>query len=129
MPEKMSPIKYILIGRNKTAEFQLIYSPPHFAYSPQEVFNSVDGLSPDSDAHAPMSFDYEPVISSLFLIFSDCFTFNSLTLVQSHYRSVIQSHTLDLFSRYGNFLSFLDYRESHTSAHTISNISANFQKP
>ncbi|KAI1711086.1 CD36 family domain-containing protein [Ditylenchus destructor] len=59
LPAGMYPIS-CYPGRNKTAEFQLIYSAPHFAYSPPEVFTSVDGLSPNSNAHVAMSFDYEP---------------------------------------------------------------------
>uniref|UniRef100_A0A915EKH2 Scavenger receptor class B member 1 n=1 Tax=Ditylenchus dipsaci TaxID=166011 RepID=A0A915EKH2_9BILA len=38
--------------------------PPHFAYSPAEVYESVDGLKPDLELHTPMSYHYEPVTGS-----------------------------------------------------------------
>ncbi|KHJ90576.1 hypothetical protein OESDEN_09580 [Oesophagostomum dentatum] len=48
-------------GRLQDTPFSVMYSPPHFAYSPPQMVNSVVGINPDNATHLPMVFNHEPV--------------------------------------------------------------------
>lgn len=51
-------------GRLEPSPFSVMYSPPHFVYSPKEVPDSVYGLSPNLDQHRPILYVHEPVSGS-----------------------------------------------------------------
>lgn len=63
--------------------FAVLWSTPHFVYSPQAVVDTVVGMNPDLSIHQPMVYDHEPVniyiiyIHSLSLSLSDVWTNNS----------------------------------------------------
>ncbi|GMS94781.1 hypothetical protein PENTCL1PPCAC_16956, partial [Pristionchus entomophagus] len=47
-------------GRMETSPFAVLWSPPHMLYSPDSVVQSVNGMKPDHDQHAPLGYDHEP---------------------------------------------------------------------
>ncbi|CAJ0954884.1 unnamed protein product, partial [Mesorhabditis belari] len=47
-------------GKLQPTPFSVMYSPPHFLYSPQQVIDSVYGMNPDPDLHRPFLYDHEP---------------------------------------------------------------------
>ncbi|GMR58205.1 hypothetical protein PMAYCL1PPCAC_28400, partial [Pristionchus mayeri] len=48
-------------GRREKSPFAVIWSTPHFVYSPPTVADSVVGLHPSVDLHQPMVFGHEPM--------------------------------------------------------------------
>uniref|UniRef100_A0A1I7ULZ9 CD36 family protein n=2 Tax=Caenorhabditis tropicalis TaxID=1561998 RepID=A0A1I7ULZ9_9PELO len=46
-------------GRLQPTPFAVVYSPPHFLFSPDEVRNTVVGMSPDPEKHEPMIYYHE----------------------------------------------------------------------
>ncbi|KAK6729801.1 hypothetical protein RB195_006697 [Necator americanus] len=47
-------------GRLQPTPFAVMYSPPHFLYSPPQMINSVVGLNPKNETHMPMVYSHEP---------------------------------------------------------------------
>ncbi|CAJ0576134.1 unnamed protein product, partial [Mesorhabditis spiculigera] len=47
-------------GKLQPTPFSVMYSPPHFLYSPQQVIDTVVGMNPDPELHRPFLYDHEP---------------------------------------------------------------------
>ncbi|CAD6190569.1 unnamed protein product [Caenorhabditis auriculariae] len=52
-------------GHLKPAPFSVIYSAPHFLYSPEQVRKSVSGISPCEQKHRPMVYQHEQFTGSV----------------------------------------------------------------
>lgn len=50
-------------GRLQPTPFAVVYSPPHFLFSPDEVRTTVVGMAPNKSLHEPMIYYHEPVSS------------------------------------------------------------------
>ncbi|GMS96680.1 hypothetical protein PENTCL1PPCAC_18855, partial [Pristionchus entomophagus] len=48
-------------GRRQPSPYPVIWSTPHFVYSPQTVVDSIVGVHPDRVLHQPMVYDHEPM--------------------------------------------------------------------
>ena len=46
-------------GRLQPTPFAVVYSPPHFLFSPDEVRSTVVGMAPDAEKHEPMIYNHE----------------------------------------------------------------------
>ncbi|CAD6184760.1 unnamed protein product [Caenorhabditis auriculariae] len=57
-------------GRLQPTPFAVLYSPPHYLYSPPEVFKTVVGLHPDPSKHLPMIYNHEPYSGSVLEVFN-----------------------------------------------------------
>ncbi|CAB3407166.1 unnamed protein product [Caenorhabditis bovis] len=47
-------------GRLQPSPFSVIYSAPHYLFSPREVFETVVGMKPNAELHDPMIYSHEP---------------------------------------------------------------------
>ncbi|KAK0424064.1 hypothetical protein QR680_008480 [Steinernema hermaphroditum] len=47
-------------GKNQDAPFGMIFSAPHYLFSPESTVDSVYGLNPSHDPHVPLSYTHEP---------------------------------------------------------------------
>ncbi|CAI5438718.1 unnamed protein product [Caenorhabditis angaria] len=47
-------------GRLQPSPFSVIYSPPHYLFSPPETRTTVIGMNPDQQKHEPMIYFHEP---------------------------------------------------------------------
>ncbi|CAJ0592632.1 unnamed protein product [Cylicocyclus nassatus] len=56
-------------GRLQPTPFAVMYSPPHFLYSPQTVIDSVVGLNPNNETHSPMIYSHEPYSGTITGVF------------------------------------------------------------
>uniref|UniRef100_A0A8R1UVF7 Scav-6 n=1 Tax=Pristionchus pacificus TaxID=54126 RepID=A0A8R1UVF7_PRIPA len=48
-------------GRRESSPFAILWSTPHFLYSPSTVVDSVVGIHPELSLHQPMVYDHEPM--------------------------------------------------------------------
>ncbi|TKR96950.1 hypothetical protein L596_010892 [Steinernema carpocapsae] len=46
-------------GKNEKAPFGMIFSAPHYLFSPPNAVNSVYGMDPNHEAHVPLSYTHE----------------------------------------------------------------------
>ncbi|EPB70986.1 CD36 family protein [Ancylostoma ceylanicum] len=56
-------------GRLQPTPFAVMYSPPHFLYSPPQMINSVVGLNPNNETHRPMVYSHEPYSGAVTEVF------------------------------------------------------------
>uniref|UniRef100_A0A9J2PCY6 ShKT domain-containing protein n=1 Tax=Ascaris lumbricoides TaxID=6252 RepID=A0A9J2PCY6_ASCLU len=52
-------------GKTEILPFSVIFSAPHWVYSPPAVLNAVRGLSPSRERHVPFVFAHEPISGML----------------------------------------------------------------
>uniref|UniRef100_A0A915ABW6 CD36 family protein n=1 Tax=Parascaris univalens TaxID=6257 RepID=A0A915ABW6_PARUN len=64
LPPGMFPLK-CYPGKTEILPFSLIFSAPHWVYSPPVVLNTVHGLSPSRQRHIPFVFAHEPISGML----------------------------------------------------------------
>ncbi|GMT21631.1 hypothetical protein PFISCL1PPCAC_12928 [Pristionchus fissidentatus] len=81
-------------GRMKMSPFAILWSTPHFLYSPQAVVDSVVGLHPSVERHKPMIYDYEPMSGLVSQVsyraqINMPFFSNKYVLQNSHLRSTL----------------------------------------
>ncbi|VDL63832.1 unnamed protein product [Nippostrongylus brasiliensis] len=56
-------------GHLEPTPFAVMYSPPHFVYSPPQMIDSVVGLSPNNETHRPMIYNHEPYSGAVTEVF------------------------------------------------------------
>uniref|UniRef100_A0A183GI62 CD36 family n=1 Tax=Heligmosomoides polygyrus TaxID=6339 RepID=A0A183GI62_HELPZ len=56
-------------GRLQPTPFAVMYSPPHFLYSPPQMIDSVIGLNPNNETHRPMVYSHEPYSGAVTEVF------------------------------------------------------------
>lgn len=77
LPPGLFPVK-CYPGHVKQPPFTVFISAPHYAFSPKELVDTVDGLSPKLPEHIPFIYNHEPVSWKILPPLIMCTTFRPL---------------------------------------------------